>query len=124
MSNFPKQADQIVIKVTIQQMDNGNPDGEPVQKEMPLHRKILEYLMQLGYNSAHVYNLIATLLTKGKLRIEFRNYTERLELTDPDDKLEKAQAMALIDDFLEKNKAQDSDFDRTQRIVIQAPKRN
>lgn len=123
MSENVKKAEQIKLKVSIQQIEQGKL-GSPVEKEMFLNRKILEYLMQLGFDNSHVYNLIVTLLTKGKLRIEFRNYVERLELVEGEEKLTRPQAVSLVEEFIAQNRGQDMDFETTQRIVIQPPNKN
>lgn len=71
-----------------------------VGKILPLSDKLDDYLIGLGYTSGHVMGIIAQLFTEGKVRVDFRNYTERLELTDKQDKLNSLQSAALLRDYI------------------------
>ena len=94
---------------------------------MPLSEKIDEYILKLGYSNAHVLVFLMQLLVKGKVSVDFRDYSERLELIDSSDEMNRAEVAALFDEHMHS-----SDVARdgggisapTQRILIQMPKIN
>lgn len=92
--------------------------------EVPLNVKLHDYTVRLGYSSSQLIGFIVQLFTKGKVRVDFSNYTERLELINPDDRLSGAQAMNLFEDFMEEigqsdiTGAQLDHTKTTQRIIV------
>lgn len=98
-------------------------DGE---REFSLAEKLEEYVLRLGYSNAHVLSILVQLLTQGKIKVEFRTYIERLELINMEDRVSRAQAVALIDTHineLQGKNRQDDTMNVTQRIIIQPPRR-
>ncbi len=95
--------------------------------EMSLSEKIDEYILKLGYSNAHVLVFLMQLLVEGKVSVDFRAYSERLELLDSSDEMNRAEVAALFDEHMHA-----SDVARggggisgpTQRILIQMPKIN
>ncbi len=95
--------------------------------EMSLSDKIDEYILKLGYSNAHVLVFLMQLLVEGKVSVDFRAYSERLELLDSSDEMNRAEVAALFDEHMHA-----SDVARdgggisgpTQRILIQMPKIN
>jgi hypothetical protein len=93
--------------------------------EIPLAQKIDEYVLKLGYSNAHVLGVLVQLLTGGKVRVDFRDYTERLQLHDADDMMTRADAVALFDEHMQtlnKSGGGDEGINVTQKIVVQMPK--
>jgi hypothetical protein len=86
-----------------------------------------EYVFKLGCSSAHTLGVIVQLLTVGKIRLEFREYNERLQLENPADVLSRPEAMHLTEAYLAAMRQGAEDpmggLDVTQKIIIQAPKR-
>lgn len=127
---YPKSPNDIKIRVTQRGLDEGMMSGVLKTDEMALADKLKDYVMRLGYSSAHITGVVVQLLTKGKVRIDFRDYVERLELLDPSDRLSSPQAMTLLDDFIEQARAADSHGAEhpdkkkitTQKIVVQFPR--
>ena len=70
----------IHIHVTRQQTNNSFPFGEKIELKVNLADKIKEYVQEVGYSNANLMTIFMQLLTKGKVRVDFENYTERLEL--------------------------------------------
>ena len=68
------------------------------------------------------------MLTVGKIRLDFREYSERLQLENVQDLLPRAEAMQLTEAFLSKMREGIPDsgdlLDATQKVIIQAPKRS
>jgi hypothetical protein len=67
-------------------------------------------------------------MTVGKIRLDFREYNERLQLEHASDVLSRADAMHLTETYLAAMRQGESspseELDVTQKIIIQAPKRS
>ncbi len=119
---YPKKPEDILVKRKKYEMESV---GKKLlySENLTLLDVIRELMVKLGKDSAHIYNIVVHLLTKGKVRIDFRFNVERVELINEEDKLSRAVASQLIDDcIVEQNKKEDEPFESTQRIVIQLPK--
>lgn len=87
-------------------------------KSVRLQDKINEYIEKIGADSPHLFGIMIQLLTHGKVRVDFRYYSERLELKNMYDRLPRAQAIEWMDTYLYKQDREESLFNRTHRIVI------
>lgn len=93
--------------------------------EMPLSEKIDEYILKLGYSNAHVLVFLIQLLTNGKVTVDFREHSERLELLDLDDEMTRPEVAALFDEHMKSLKLSDDETSisaPTQKILVQMPK--
>ena len=101
--------------------------GGVSESSLSLAEKIDEYVVKLGYSSAHTLGVIVQLLTVGKIRLDFREYNERLQLENPANALTRPEAMQLTEAYLAAMRQGAEDpmggLDVTQKIIIQAPKR-
>jgi hypothetical protein len=92
-----------------------------------LAEKMNEYIFKLGCSSAHTLGVMVQLLSVGKIRLDFREYSERLQLENPQDLLPRTEAMQLTEAYLatmrEGLPASAEALDATQKIIVQAPKR-
>jgi len=97
---------------------------EPVPpKIVTLASKIDEFTLKVGHSSTHVMSVVVQLLTLGKVRLDFRDYTERLELLNLSEIMSRTQAAAVFEQHLSaSNKDEDVSL-MTQKIVIQPPRR-
>jgi len=125
--SYPKHPREIQVRIIQRDMEDGLVSGIATTAEVALSDKLKDYLLRLGYSSAHISGLIVQLMTKEKVRIDFRDYSERIELVDPEDKLSSAQAMTLLDDFVTETRGgevEDPDQKKTttQKIIVQFPK--
>ena len=86
-----------------------------------------EYIFKMGCTSAHTLGVMVQLLTAGKIRLYFREHSERLQLENPADVLSRPEAMELTEAYLatmRQGVSEPSDgLDATQKVIIQAPKR-
>ena len=100
--------------------------GEVISElQIPLSTKIDEYILKLGYSNAHVLGILVQLLTNGKVRVDFRDYAERLSLITTGDLMTRGDAVELFDDHLKTMNSQSAaggDSNVTQKIVVQMPK--
>jgi hypothetical protein len=99
--------------------------GDVTESRMTVAEKVEEYVFRLGCTNAHVLGLVLQLLTVGKVRVDFREYYERLQLVTKSDLLPRTQAIPLVETFLNTlrkvpHNPEESEF--TQKIIIQPPK--
>jgi hypothetical protein len=124
---YPKHPRDIKIRIIHRTITEGIVSTIKTTAEVPLNVKLYDYVVRLGYSSSHLVGFIVQLFTKGKVRVDFNNYTERLELVDIKDKLSGAQAMSLFDDFVSEigdTGMVENLLDQTrttQRIIVNPP---
>lgn len=87
-------------------------------REISLFEKIDDYLLRFGGSNSHVVGIFMGLLVEGKIRVAFRDKTERLSLVDPEDKKTGEAAIQLIDAYLSQGKASVEPDTRTQKIIL------
>ena len=118
---YPKHPKDIPIRLINREIADGMISGIKTEASIPLSEKLNDYLVRLGYTSAHVTGIISQLLTQGKVRVDFRNHVERLELAEMGDRLSSLQAVSLLNDYvLELNKGQNPIGTKiTQNIIVQ-----
>lgn len=88
--------------------------------------KLREYLLRLGFSNSQLLSIVVSLLTQGKIRVEFRNNVERITLKNVNDRMQRPQAVTLFDNFIQalssENKDAAAGTTSTQRIIVQQPK--
>ncbi len=121
----PKPLSEIKIKET-RTSTARETTGEVTGSVTFLSDKIDDYIFKLGCSSAHTIGVITQLLHVGKIRLDFRDYNERLQLMDPADAMSRADAISSTETYLASMKRDGdthNDLDLTQKVIIQAPKR-
>ena len=121
----PKPLSEIKIKET-RTSTAQETIGEVTDSLMFLSDKIDDYIFKLGCSSAHTIGVITQLLHVGKIRLDFRDYNERLQPMNPADAMSRADAMVSTETYLASMKREGdthNDLDLTQKVIIQAPKR-
>ena len=88
------------------------------KREITLLEKIDDYLLRLGGNHSHLMGIFVNLLVVGKVRVAFRNKTERLSLVEESSKKTPQDAIHLIDDYLRRAVAANQPDTKTQRIIM------
>ena len=117
----PKTSKEIMVRDEIFFIEQGTREPVP-PKIVTLASKIDEFILKVGHSSTHVMSVVVQLLTVGKVRLDFRDYTERLELLNPSEIMTRTQAAAVFDHYLATaNKDEDISL-MTQKIVIQPPR--
>ena len=93
-------------------------------REIALEAVIDEFLLKLGQSNAHVLGVVIQVLTRGKVRVDFRDYHLRLEMAPGVNCMERSEAVAVFDDYIKRHKNPDGDrsADVTQKIMVQAPR--
>jgi len=79
------------------------PGGESrsEQEYSTLDQVLRHYFLKLGYSNENIRIVVGTLLTSGKVRVEYANLIERVELHDPQDCMSRDHAEKLVSDFVE-----------------------
>jgi len=121
---YPKHPREILIRVTDRNVVNGLRSPMKTSEVVSLKEKLDEYLVRLGHSTGHVMGIVVRLLTSAKVRVDFRDYTERLELMDAADAISSAQAVCLLEDYLAEAHPSEQPSGKpgqmvTQRIVVQ-----
>ncbi len=112
-----------VLEVRVTSAEAPNEEGGEVRRTVL--EKIEEYLLTLQCGTAYVQGILLPLLTVGKVRVDFRDYSERLQLEDKARRMERAEAILQLEHAFEQVLRQDpaaQNPDLTQKIIIQPPK--
>jgi hypothetical protein len=86
--------------------------------------KISEYILRIGEANAFCLNIVIQLLTKGKVRVDFRDSSERLQLISEKDIVSRGEAVRVFDQWLADNQVQSEPIEATQKILMEPPKVN
>lgn len=118
-----KSATEITIVEIRSFIQNGVKHSSEVCK-IPLEIVIDDFLLKLGQSNAHVLGVVIQLLTRSKVRVDFRDYHVRLELGPGVTAMNRSEAVAVFDDYIKRHKNPDGDrsADVTQKIMVQAPR--
>jgi hypothetical protein len=119
----PKSSKEIMVRDEMFLIDQGTREPVP-PKIVSLATKIDEYILKVGHSNTNVMSLVVQLLTIGKVRLDFRDYTERLELLNLSEIMSRPQAAAVFDQHLASANKNDDVSLMTQKIVIQPPRVN
>ena len=100
-----------------------NTDGLEVESQhlSTVADKMDEYILLFGTANSYFVSVFLRLLEFGKVRIDFRDRSERLELVRKTDMVSRAKAVALVDARLHEIRMGDSsreDLGSTQRISL------
>jgi hypothetical protein len=118
-----KSSSEILIKVEVTKLsvDNNIDEFDYGLNKPPtlLSSKIGEYMMRIGDSNDFCFNIIVQLLTQGKVRVDFRDTTERLQLLNNKNRMSRIDAVQIFDRWVEENRAQSAPPEQTQKIVLQ-----
>jgi hypothetical protein len=118
-----KSATDITIVETRTHIRDGVKHSSEVS-ETSLENCLDEFLLRLGQSNAHVLGVLIQVLTRKKVRADFRDYNIRLELGPGESAMKRFDAVAVFDDYIKRHKNSDGDHspDSTQKIMVQAPR--
>ena len=111
------------ITIATSRDDIEAPGAPAIRGALTLRQLLDKYSVTLGFQNAHLLEVLITLMTTGKVRVEFRTYTERLQVSKISDMLTKPTVIELFNEYLVSSKeAKISTPDVTRRITVQLPK--
>jgi hypothetical protein len=118
-----KTADQIAIVETRNVVEEGVLQSSET-RNLSLEIFLNDFLLKLGQSNFHVLGVVIQLLTRSKVRVDFRDYNIRLELGAGEKPMERPQAVAVFDDYILRSQKSDGDksAELTQKIMVQAPR--
>ena len=118
-----KSATDITIVETRSYIRDGVKHSSEVS-EATLENCLDEFLLRLGQSNAHVLGVVIQVLTRKKVRVDFRDYTIRLELGLGESAMQRLDAVAVFDDYIKRHKNPDGEHsaDSTQKIMVQSPR--
>lgn len=119
---LPKTALEIAVVETLSRTQDGVLLSSET-REVMLEAVIEDFQLKLGQTNAHVLGVVIQLLTRGKVRVDFRDYALRFELGEGQIIMQRAQAVAVFDDFIKRKKDDGmASSEVTQKIMVQAPR--
>ncbi len=116
--------DRLDIQITTVQEERDNPGLIPARGVLSLRQLLDKYTLTLGFQNAHLLEVVTTLLTTGKVCVEFRSHDERLQLLSSSDAMSQPAAVEVFNEYLHisKEKKVTPAADGTRRITVQLPK--
>lgn len=118
-----KSSSEILVKVEVKKnsVDNNIDEIDHGVNKPPtlLSSKIGEYMVRIGDSNDFCFNIIIQLLTQGKVRVDVRNTTERLQLMNKQNRMSRIDTVQLFDSWVEENRVQSTQPEKTQNIVLQ-----
>lgn len=119
--NTTKSSNEIMVQNQIFYITPGHREETPA-KIVTLASKIDEYVLKIGHSNTHVMSVVIQLLTLGKVRLDFRDYSERLELLNPAETMTRPQAATIFDNHMQALRRREEVSLVTQKVVIQPPR--
>jgi len=108
------------IRVLTMSSEEGNPQTD--LEESTLHEIICKYKILTGSRSAYLKCLLVELLQEGKVCIQSKNLSERIELQYPYKTIDTRSATALLSQYFEEERLKNQlDSNETQRIILSRP---
>lgn len=120
-----KPAEKISIRVGVRRFSAGRKLEEWDSNELTpitLADKISEYILRIGDANAFCLNIVIQLLTKGKVRVDFRDSSERVELVNEKDIVSRVEAVLVFDHWVAENQLKSQLPDATQKIMMEIPR--
>lgn len=121
MKSNPKE---IGVRVIRREIEDGLQLGGESSENLFLNQKIDEYLLRMGFSNADVQGITVELLTKGKVRVDFRDYNERLVLVDPANRMPVSLAIRMYEDYAASVFKPDSNSSASTKIFHAQPPRS
>ena len=103
---------------------NGADNSQFMAEEViTLAKKLDECIARMGGASVHTLQMAVQLLTKGKVRLQYRASEERLQLVKQSARLNRNEAIALVEKYVSSKSPRISHFnsdDPTRAMIIEA----
>ena len=120
MKNFAE------IQVRATKLDD--PSHKPTENDIQLttlHGKLTEFIPRFGALTSNTLGFVLQLLSVGKVRMDFRDHHERLELLDKTELVSRGAALEALDEYLAsigRGEHTQGSIELTQKIIIQTRK--
>jgi len=118
-----KPSTAIILLETRTLHHGGGATEKSAESFCSLADKIEELVLKIGYSNAQALSVVIQLLTVGKVRVDFRDYSQRLQLASKSDMMTRADAAEIFDTHLTQMKVEpQSNTGFTQKITFQSPR--
>lgn len=121
-----KYSSDIFVKAELKRFSNSQAleefESDRNNPPTPLSSKIEEYMLRISNSNEFCFNIFIQLLTHGKVRVDFRDSTERLQLVNKQDVMSRSAAVLVFDHWLAENRARPESFESTRKLVLESPK--
>ena len=117
-----KPASKILIHVGVRKFSETQILEEWDSSHSPpvkLADKISDYMIRIGDSNSLCLNVVIQIFNRGKVRVDFRDTSERLELINQQDKISRPEALMVLDHWIKANCFNSEPPDVTQKIVIE-----
>lgn len=112
-----------IILLETRTLHHGDATEKSAESFCSLADKIEELVLKIGYSNAQALSVVIQLLTVGKVRVDFRDYSQRLHLASKSDIMTRADAAEIFDTHLTQMKVEpQSNTGFTQKITFQSPR--
>ena len=121
-----KYSSDIFVKAEVKRFSKSHSleefDSQHHHPPTPLSSKIGEYMVRISNSNEFCFNIIIQLLTHGKVRVDFRDSTERLQLVNKQDIMSRLEAVMVFDHWLVENRARPEPLESTRKLVLETLK--
>ena len=116
--------DRLEIQIITQREERENPNSPPTRGAVSLKQLLDKYTLTLGLQNAYLLEILATLMTTGKVCVEFRAYNERLQLRDSSEAMSRPAAVEVFNEYLVRSRENKlaSGPEGTRHITVQLPR--
>ena len=97
---YPKHPNDIFVLVISQEQESSFLNAIQPRVEVSLTEKIRDYFLSQECSSVDIHDMVMPLMTYGKVSIHLSDHVERLQLSDPKNKLSRIQTVNLIEDLI------------------------
>ena len=97
---YPKHPKDIFVLVICQEQDISIESALKTRTEVSLTEKIRDYYLSQECSSVDIHDMVMPLMTYGKVSVHLSDHVERLQLSDPKNKLSRIQTVNLIEDLI------------------------
>lgn len=112
-----------IILIETRTLHHGGETEKSAESFCSLADKIEELVLNIGYSNVQALSVVIQLLTVGKIRVDFRDYSQRLQLASKSDITTRADAAEIFDTHLTQMKVEpQSNSGFTQKITFQSPR--
>ena len=112
------------IQILTVREERENPSLPPTRGALSVRQLLDKYTLTLGFQNEHLLEILITLMTAGKVCVEFRSYNERLQLRNSPEAMSRPAAVELFNEYLviSREKNLSSGPENTRHITVQLPK--
>jgi hypothetical protein len=111
------------IQLTVTREEREDVARAAIRETLTIKQLLDRYTVTLGFQNSHLLEVLITLMTTGKVVVEFRSHTDRLQLREFALIMTRPATIELFNEYLVNSKEKKvSSPEVTRRITVQLPK--